>query len=304
MPIISIGGHRVGRHDLDGDEVGADVGDQRAVGLDQAGRVGDDRVAGEDLGPVHLVGLEPELGRVGRLEAAGGAQAAHGRQRLPGLVGAVGEDGPAGGEHPVLLADLGRRLAVRLDDLGDGVGRVLHAGDEAVGVGARERGRLGAARRHQDGQGTLGRGVELRGLGGVVLAVEGHLLARQQAVHDLQRFLHPRLALAVAGEREAERALVEGLAGADAEPQAAVGEPVDGRGHLRDQRRVVVEQRAGDGGAEQHVLVLTATAPSQDQTKPAADVSSTHGWKWSLPSTASNPASSAATACSTRSSGW
>jgi hypothetical protein len=30
---------------------------------------------------------------------------------------------------------------------------------------------------------------------------------------------------------------------------------------------------------------------------PAALVSSTQGWKWSLPSTASNPASSSATAC-------
>ena len=55
------------------------------VGVDQAFRVGDDRVARQHLGAVHLVGLDPQLGRVGGLKAAGCAQAAHGAQRLPGL---------------------------------------------------------------------------------------------------------------------------------------------------------------------------------------------------------------------------
>ena len=175
------------------------------VGVDQAFRVGDDRVARQHVGGVHLIGLDPQLLRVGGLKAAGRAQAAHGAQRLPGLVLAAGQDGPAGGEDQVLLARFGRGLAVGPDDLGDRVGRVLHAGDQAVGIRAREGGRLGAAGGHQDRHAALGRRVELGGLRRVVIAVEGHLLAGEHAVHDLQAFLHPGLALGVAGEREAER---------------------------------------------------------------------------------------------------
>jgi hypothetical protein len=88
----------------------------------------------------------------------------------------------------------------------------------------------------------------------LALAVKRQLLPREHAVHDLQALLHAGLALGVAGEREAEGALVECLAGADAEHETAVGQAVGGRGHLRDERRVVVEQRAGDRRAEQHVV--------------------------------------------------
>src|SRR6185437_5564193 len=112
----------------------------------------------------------------------------------------------------VLLAGLGRGLAVGGDDLSHRVRRVLDAGDQAVSVGARELGRLRAARRHQDWELARRRGVELGGLRRVVLAVEGQLLAPEEAVHDLKAFLHAGLALGVPRKGEAEWALVERLA--------------------------------------------------------------------------------------------
>ena len=86
LPMSSIAASGSCGHHLDRDDVRADVGDQRVVGVDQAVRVGDDRVAGQHVGGVHLVGLDPQFLRVGGLKAAGGAQAAHGAERLPCLV--------------------------------------------------------------------------------------------------------------------------------------------------------------------------------------------------------------------------
>jgi len=168
----------------------------------------------------------------------------------------VREDGPAGGEHQVIPARIRGGAPVWLDDLRDRVGRLLHAGDQAVSVSARELRRLGAACRHQDRHVADRRRVELGCLRRVVLAVEGDLLPGQHPVHDLQRFLHAGLTLGVPGEREAERPLVQRLAGADAEEQPAVRETVGGRGHLRDQRWMVVEQRAGHRGAQLYVRRL------------------------------------------------
>jgi hypothetical protein len=99
--------------------------------------------------------------------------------------------------------------------------------------------------------------------------VEGQLLAPEEAVHDLKAFLHPDLALGVAGEREAQGALIERFPGADAEHETAIAQAVGGRGHLGDERRVVVKQRAGHSGAELYILRC-----GRDGAKPRPDKAS------------------------------
>ena len=152
----------------------------------------------------------------------------------------------------------------RLDHLGDGLVRILDAGDEPVRIGAGERRRLRPPRRHQHGNLTQRRAVQLRLVHRVVAAVVVDLLTGEQAMDDAQRLRHALDPLGVAGERETHRALVDVLAGAHTEHEPTSAEPVDGGGRLGDQGRVVVEERAGDAGGE-----LDPLGPHRRRPQPA-----------------------------------
>ena len=229
------------------------------------GRVGHDG-SRRSTSTIDIVRPVPGVGGIGRLQPPRGPQAAHRGQRTPGLVVVAGQHRPPGGQHQRGAPPLGRRLPVRFDDLGHRLRRVPDAGDQAVRVVPGERGRLRAARGHQHGQWAHRRRVQLGRFGGVVPALEGQLLPREEQVDDLQRLLHPLLALLVTGKLPAQRPLVDRLAGAHAEHEPAAGQPVRGRRHLRDQRRVVVEQRARHGGAK-----LDPLGPGRDRAEPRPD---------------------------------
>ena len=104
--------------------------------------------------------------------------------------------------------------------------------------------------------GAAGRGARARqgALQPVVAALERRGVARPHALRDLQRLLQPLEALGDRRQREPKRARLRlVVARAEAEPGAAAGEHVEGRGGLDQQRGLAVGHRA-DHRAEPDAL--------------------------------------------------
>ncbi len=131
---------------------------------------------------------------------------------------------------------------------------------------AGERGRLGPSGGHQDRHRPQRRAVQAGLVGGVELTGEIELLAGEEAMDDLQSLPHPGDALLVTGKRPTQRSGVDVLAGSDPEDEPTPRQPVDGRGRLGDECRVVVEEGAGHAGDE-----LNGGGAGRYCTQPAPD---------------------------------
>jgi hypothetical protein len=145
-------------------------------------------------------------------------------------------------------ASLGCRPQAGVDDLLVRLCRRLDADNQAIGQPAGQGCGSGGTRRHPDRDAAERWGVEFGRACAVVLSREVELFAVQEAAHDCERFGHARAPLLVARELPPERPLVQTLSGADAERESAAGQTMHGSRRLCDQRRVIVEQGAGDRG--------------------------------------------------------
>ena len=99
-------------------------------------------------------------------------------------------------------------------------------------------------------RGALGERVELGALEREVLALVLDDVAGEQLVDDLDRLEHHRAADADLRPVAADDVLVERLARAEPEPEAAREHGPERRGRVGDDRRVVAEARAGHAGPE------------------------------------------------------
>ena len=109
------------------------------------------------------------------------------------------------------------------------------------------------------------------------------------------RLLEALEALGRVGPRDAEVRLVERLAGADAQDDAARVHHAERREVLRDDGRVVAEGRGEHRGADQIRDVRAPSAPSHGTDAGAWPPSCSQGCRWSETKTESKPISSART---------
>ncbi len=159
-----------------------------------------------------------------------------------------------------VLARLARALAELVPQHRDLlVGRA--DGDDPVGEPA------GPLRVHRPGGGDvdrdrlLGAGVEPRRLEREVVAVVLDDLAAEQLGDDLDRLEHHRAADADLRPLAADDVLVQRLAGAQPEPEAAGVHRAQRGGGVGDDRGVVAEARAGDGGPERQRRARSRARP-------------------------------------------
>ena len=181
-----------------------------------------------------------------------------------------------------LLVELGL-LAARDDE----------AVPDAAGEPGGERPGGGDVDRHR----LVGPVVDRRLLGAVVLAVEGDALLGPEAAHQLDRLGEAQPALLRARPLRAGRGrLVQRLAGADAEEDAAGVEAGERPERLRDHRRVVAHRRRQHARAEQRALGALAERAEPRERRPAPwPPVWRQGWKWSETATISSPCRSAST---------
>lgn len=122
----------------------------------------------------------------------------------------------------------------------------------AVGEALRVAGGRGARAGDVDGDRRLRPVVDRRAVEAIVVALEIDALAGPERPNDPHGLAEPREALGELGERHADRLLVERLARADAEGEAAGVHGAERRERLRDDRGVVAEGGGEHGGAERH----------------------------------------------------
>ena len=132
--------------------------------------------------------------------------------------------------------------------------------DDPVGELAGLLGVDRAGRRDVDRHRRLGSRVELRALEREVLAVVPDDVAGEQLVDDLDGLEHHRAADRHLRPDPADDVLVERLAGAQAQVEPARIHGPEGRRGMGDDRRVVAEARAGDGGPERQRRPLAERA--------------------------------------------
>ena len=121
------------------------------------------------------------------------------------------------------------------------------------------------------------------------------VLAREQPIEELDRLEHPVDPLGRLGPVVGDDVLVERLAAAEAEPEAArVHRGQRGRG-LGDDERVDAEGRARHAGPDV-ALVRSPSAVMNVHTNAAWPCCGTHGWRWSAAITPLKPACSASDA--------
>ena len=114
---------------------------------------------------------------------------------------------------------------------------------------------------------------------------------------SVHRLLEAVEALLLLRPGRADDDLVERLAGADAEDDAARRQAAQRGEGLRHDRRVVAQRRGQDAGAQRaRGCVEAAAAPSQAMALGACPSVCRQGWKWSLVQTDSKPWRSAAMA--------
>ncbi|EGJ79152.1 putative oxidoreductase [Streptomyces sp. Tu6071] len=239
----------MGAADLDeGDLVEAGVG-VGAYRLDE----GVDVVAARDRGGDVLTG-----------DAARGPVEGDGARKLgvdrPGaerpaelLVGA-GERGLAVGVvGDGELADAGFARAAETVEVGE-ESRLGLGGDDEVGEAAGEGAGAGSGDGDADRRGGLGQVPQLGVLDAEVLPVVVDGLAVEQGADDADGLLQHLDADPRGRPAAPDDVLVEVLAGAEAETEAALRQELDGRGLLGDDRRVVAHGRAGHVRHERQAL--------------------------------------------------
>ncbi len=123
-------------------------------------------------------------------------------------------------------------------------------GDEVVGQRRERLQALLAAQRDGDVDAVLGHVPQPGRVDVEVLAAVGDEVAGHQLPDDLDGLAQHVLPGRDAGPALADDVLVEVLAAAEAQGEAALGEELEGRGLLRDDGRVVAHRRAGHVGHE------------------------------------------------------
>jgi hypothetical protein len=196
-------------------------------------------------------------------------------QRRPPVAGVVGELAVAvvGDLDLDHLADRARVAPRFRRPLGD----FLHQPGVEVGVFAAGRdeavaGAAGELRRQRPGGGDedrhrlVGLVVDRRQLGPVVLALEVDPLLVPEAADQLDRLRQPQAPLFAARELAAgDRGLVQRLAGADAEEDAARVERAESAERLGDNRRLVPQGRRQHAGPEHRPLGRAADGAEPDE---------------------------------------